>query len=73
MTTAAAAMFGESIIGLSIGEILTMQEAYITDTLGLTVTSRRKKASVLALLATRNAIHAYLKDGRVDDFSDILA
>jgi len=26
------------------------------------VTERRKKASVLALLATRNAIHKYLKD-----------
>lgn len=65
-------MFGESIIGLSIQEILDLNEEYIKNTLKLEVTTRRKKASVLALLATRNAIHKYLGDGRVDDFSDVI-
>jgi NifU-like protein involved in Fe-S cluster formation len=71
VTTAAAAMFGESVVWLSISEILWLKEDYIKNTLGLIVTTRRKKASVLGLLATRNAIHKYKWDGIVDDFSDI--
>jgi hypothetical protein len=36
------------------------------------VSDRRKKASVLALLTTRNAVHKYLKDGIVDSFEDLI-
>jgi len=32
------------------------------------VSPRRRRASVFALLATRNAIHKYLLDGKHDDF-----
>jgi len=38
----------------------------------ITVSPRRKRAQVLALLATRNAIHEYKKDGLKDDFSDVI-
>ncbi len=47
------------------------QETIIRDT-AITVSPRRHRAQVLALLATRNAIHEYLKDGGKDDFSDVL-
>ena len=47
------------------------QRKVIDDT-GIEVSPRRKRAQVLALLATRNAIHTYLNDGKKDDFSDIL-
>ena len=36
------------------------------------VSERRKQASVLGLLTTRNAIHEYLKDGKKDTFDDLI-
>lgn len=72
VTTACTSIFGESIIGMNIGDILAMDEKTIREMIGFQVSSRRKQASVLGLLATRNAIHTYRKDGRVDDFSDML-
>jgi len=48
------------------------QDTIIRDT-GITVSPRRKRAQVLALLATRNALHEYLRDGKYDDFSDVLS
>lgn len=73
VTTACTSIFGESIIGMNISDILTMDEKTIREMIGFQVSSRRKQASVLGLLALRNAIHLYLKDGVVDDFSDVLA
>ncbi len=37
------------------------------------VSDRRKQASVLGLLTTRNALHQYLDDGKHDSFEDVLA
>ena len=48
------------------------QVTIIRDT-GITVSPRRHRAQVLALLATRNAIHSFLQDGKRDDFSDVLS
>ena len=39
---------------------------------GFEVSPRRRRARVIALLATRNAIHQFLKDGKEDTFDDIL-
>ncbi len=72
VTTACASIFGEAILGVNIQDILSMNETTIREMIGFQVSSRRKQASVLGLLATRNAIHIYLKDGIVDDFSDVL-
>jgi len=36
------------------------------------ISDRRKNASVLGLLTTRNALHKYLADGQHDVFDDIL-
>jgi hypothetical protein len=39
---------------------------------GFEVSPRRKRAASIAILATRNAIHTYLKDGNKDTFDDII-
>jgi hypothetical protein len=36
------------------------------------VSSRRKRASVIAILAARNAVHNYLNDGQRDEFDDLI-
>ncbi len=72
VTTACTSIFGESILGLPITDILQMTEATVREMIGFEVSTRRKQASVLGLLATRNAIHKHLQDGIVDDFSDVL-
>jgi Tfp pilus assembly pilus retraction ATPase PilT len=33
---------------------------------------RRKRAVVIAIMAARNAIHNYLKDGKTDTFDDLI-
>jgi hypothetical protein len=57
---------------MNISEILGMDQKTVRDMIWFDVSSRRKQASVLGLLATRNGIHKYLRDGVVDDFSDVL-
>jgi hypothetical protein len=44
----------------------------IEELIGMEVSSRRKQASVLGLLTTRNAIHNYLQDDILDTFDDII-
>jgi len=36
------------------------------------ISDRRRQASVLGLLTTRNALHEYLNDGKKDTFDDVL-
>ncbi|MFK7780170.1 MAG: iron-sulfur cluster assembly scaffold protein [Candidatus Gracilibacteria bacterium] len=72
ITTACGSVFGESIIGKSLEEVLALDYKYLVKLIEIEVTERRKKASVLALLATRNAIHKYLEDGMTDDFDDVI-
>lgn len=72
VTTACTSIFGELILGMNMREILTMDSKDIREMIGFDVSPRRKQASVLGLLAVRNAIHKYLGDGVVDDFSDVL-
>lgn len=71
VTTACAAMFGEAVQGERLENILSMTSADMIEIAG-PVSPRRKMASVLGLLATRNAIHTHLQDGQTDDFSDVL-
>ena len=72
ITTACASIFGESIIGMELEEILTLDYNYIVELIEDQVSDRRKQASVLGLLTTRNAIHSYLKDGKLDTFDDVI-
>ena len=62
VTTAAAAMFGEEILGMNIANILPMRYPEIRAMLGQDVTPKRQMAACLALIATRNALHVYLND-----------
>jgi len=72
ITTACASIFGESIIWMDIKEVLTLNYKYITELIESEVSERRKNASVLGLLTTRNAIHKYLNDWKIDTFEDII-
>ena len=72
ITTACASIFGESIIDVSIRDVLSMDYNTIEELIGMEVSSRRRQASVLGLLTTRNAIHNYLQDDILDTFDDII-
>lgn len=71
ITTACSAVFGESIIDQSIECVFNMGYTDIIEMIETEISPRRRRASVFALLATRNAIHKYLKDEITDDFSDV--
>lgn len=72
ITTACASVFGESIIWMTLEEVLTKDYEYITELIESEVSERRRNASVLWLLTTRNWIHKYLNDGILDTFEDII-
>jgi len=71
ITTAAASFLSEFIIETPIQEVLHRTYQTMIDH-GFEVSPRRKRAAVIAILATRNAIHTYLKDSHKDVFDDIL-
>ena len=72
ITTACASVFGESIVGMKLEEILSKDYWYIMELIESEVSERRRNASVLWLLTTRNAIHKYLNDGILDTFDDVI-
>ncbi len=71
ITTAAASFLSEFIIGIPIRDIFNRTYKTMVDH-GFEVSPRRKRAAVIAILATRNAIHKYLKDGKEDTFEDLI-
>lgn len=71
ITTAAASFLSEFIINTPIQDILQRSYQTMVDH-GFEVSPRRKRAASIAILATRNAIHTYLKDGKKDSFEDII-
>ena len=71
ITTAAASFLSEFIIGKSLQDILHWTYQTMIDQ-WFEVSPRRKRAAVIAILATRNAVHEYLKDGKKDTFDDII-
>jgi NifU-like protein involved in Fe-S cluster formation len=72
ITTATSSVFGESIIWMDLKEVLTKDYDYIVELIWEEVSPRRQKAAVFWLVATRNAIHIYLKDGKKDDILDMI-
>ncbi len=72
VATACTAITWESLIGTDIDEVLTYDESYITSIIWDGISPRRKNASLIGLLAMKNAIHEWKKDGVKEDFSDIL-
>ena len=71
ITQAAASFFSEFVVGKTLDEILLMNESTMKEN-DFVVSPRRRNASVIAILATRNAIHEYRKDGIVDNFELLL-
>ncbi len=71
ITQAAASFFSELIRGKTLDEVLLMDEKTMKDN-DFIVSPRRRRASIIAILATRNAIHEYLKDGEVETFENLL-
>lgn len=72
VTTATSSVFWESIVGMSLDEILKKDYNYIKKLVQEDISPRRQKAAVFGLVATRNAIHKYLWDGQKDDILDML-
>jgi len=71
ITSAAASFLSEFIVGAALNEILiwtyeTMQSKWFD------VSPRRKRAAVIAIMASRNAIHKYLWDNIEDVFDDLI-
>ena len=72
ITTALASLLGELSIGEKLENILKWDYEFIEEALWDKISDRRKKAAVLALLTTRNAIHKYFWDWIEDDFEDLI-
>jgi hypothetical protein len=47
---------------MSLDKVLMLDYNYIIELIEDEISDRRKQASVLALLTTRNAVHKYLND-----------
>ncbi|MDR0369243.1 MAG: iron-sulfur cluster assembly scaffold protein [Candidatus Peribacteria bacterium] len=78
VTTAAASLLAELIIGKTLDEVMEWSYDTIAAN-GLDVLPRRRRAAVIALLATRNAIHQWRGDKKTDsemivveEFEDML-
>ncbi len=69
--TACVAITGELLLEHSIDEILTLNEKFVHENIGNDISPRRRLASLIGLLAIKNAIHIYKNDGIREDFSDI--
>lgn len=69
--TACVAITGELLLEHNIDEILTLNEKFIHENIGNDISPRRRLASLIGLLAIKNAIHIYKNDSIREDFSDI--
>ena len=69
--TACVAITGELLLEHNIDKILTLNEKFVHENIGNDISPRRRLASLIGLLAIKNAIHIYKNDGIQEDFSDI--
>ena len=69
--TACVAITGELLLEHNIDKILTLNEKFVHENIGNDISPRRRLASLIGLLAIKNAIHIYKNDGIREDFSDI--
>ncbi|MFA7284469.1 MAG: iron-sulfur cluster assembly scaffold protein [Candidatus Absconditabacterales bacterium] len=72
ITTAAASFFSELIVGKTLAQALTMTYENTMVAEGFEVTPRRKRAGAIAILATKNAIHAFLQDGKRNTWENVV-
>ncbi len=71
ITLAASSFLAEFILWVSLDQVLSWNYTTMLDH-WFEVSPRRKRAAVIAIMWARNAIHEYLKDGKEDEFSDLL-
>ncbi len=67
----AATFLGDIIVGEKIQDILS-RDLNTIESHDFVVSTRRKRAAVIALLACKNAIHKYINDWIQEHFDDIL-
>ncbi len=72
VATACVSITGELLEWWNIGAILKLDEWFIHEHIGTDISPRRRYASLIGLLAIKNAIHEYTQDGKREDFSDIV-
>jgi NifU-like protein involved in Fe-S cluster formation len=71
VATACVSITGELLEWISIDDILNLNESFIHENIGTDISPRRRYASLIGLLAIKNAIHTYKWDESHEDFSDI--
>ena len=72
IATACVSITGEILEWWALSDILTLDESFIHEHIGTDISPRRRYASLIGLLAIKNAIHEYMQDGKKEDFSDIV-
>lgn len=71
VSMASAWFMSEFVIWLNIEEIFNYDYEFLVKN-WFEVSNKRKRASVLPILALRNAIHEFLRDWKKEDFDDII-
>lgn len=72
VATACVSITGELLEWWKLDDILTLNESFIHENIGNDISPRRRYASLIWLLAIKNAIHEWKQDGKKEDFSDIV-
>lgn len=72
ITTATASIFWESIVWMSLPEVLEKDYTYVVELIWEEVSPRRQRAAVFWVLATRNAIHKYYWHDKLDELLDLI-
>lgn len=72
VATACVSITGEILEWWKCDDILNLNEVFIHENIGTDISPRRRFASLIWLLAIKNAIHEYRQDGKKEDFSDIV-
>lgn len=71
VSRASAWFLSEFVIGLDINDLLSWDYDFLAKK-WLDVSTKRKRAASLPILALRNAIHQYIADWKTDDFDDLI-
>ena len=72
VATACVSITGELLEGWKLDDILKLNEGFIHENIGTDISPRRRYASLIGILAIKNAIHEWRQDGKKEDFSDIV-
>lgn len=72
VATACVSITGELLEWWKCDDILELNESFIHENIGDDISPRRRFASLIWLLAIKNAIHEWKQDGKKEDFSDIV-